>query len=174
VVSVFSQYSTSTGADFQDLGLATQSVNWIDGAPLVFVIPDNSPLLGQRVVDGVRAAVTSMPIDVSARLRDDPTDSVDTTVFVQRIEPDVVNLIEDPRYGTSCGFWLDLRDSDGDGSPDTFGSVPPGTTICFQILPESNVTVPSTGVAQEYPAFIDILGDGRTLLDTREIVFIVP
>jgi len=174
VVSIYSQFSGSTDSDYRALALATQSFNQLDGEPLVFVIPDNSPLLGQTVVNGVRAAVTSIPMNVSARLRDDPSDTVDTAVFVRRIEADVENLVEDTRHGTFCVDWPSLLDEDGDGTNDTFGSLPQGSTVCFRIVPEPNVTYESRGTPLECMASIDILGDGRTLLDTREIVFIVP
>jgi hypothetical protein len=174
VVSLFFQFATNTDADYRALGLLTESFNQVDGEPLVFVLPDNSNLLGSTVVDGVRAAVTSIPMNVSARLRDDPSDAVDTAVFILRIETDNDNLVEDTRHGTFCEPRPDVRDTDGDGINDTFGSLPQGSTVCFRIVAEPNVTVPSTGTAQEFQAFIDILGDGRTLLDTREIVFIVP
>jgi hypothetical protein len=37
-----------------------------------------------------------------------------------------------------------------------------------------NETVPETGVPQLFKAYVDVVGDSVTVLDTREVFFLVP
>jgi hypothetical protein len=76
--------------------------------------------------------------------------------------------------GRTCTTGLTTGDSDTDGHPDYFPRVFPGTGVCWDIVPQSNVTVPATADAQIFRASIDVLGDGYTPLDSRDIYFLVP
>lgn len=65
-------------------------------------------------------------------------------------------------------------DRDGDGVRETFEDVAPGTPVCFDIVARMNDVVPPTREPQLFRAAIDVLGDGVTVLDTREVFFVVP
>jgi len=55
-----------------------------------------------------------------------------------------------------------------------FNDVDPGTPVCFDIYPKQNDTVPHTTLPQMYMAYIDVIGDSVTTLDTREVYFLIP
>jgi hypothetical protein len=46
--------------------------------------------------------------------------------------------------------------------------------VCFDIYPERNMTVPATDEPQVFKAYVDVIGDGITVLDTRDVYFLVP
>jgi hypothetical protein len=50
----------------------------------------------------------------------------------------------------------------------------PGTIVCFDIYPKRNETVPATTEPQTFLCDIDVMGDGFTVLDTRQVYFLVP
>jgi hypothetical protein len=73
-----------------------------------------------------------------------------------------------------CTTGLTTGDGNGDGHQDCFPTVFPGTGVCWDIVAKSNITVPSTEDAQIFRATIDVIGDGHTPLDTRDVFFLVP
>jgi hypothetical protein len=52
--------------------------------------------------------------------------------------------------------------------------VTPGTPVCFDIVPRMNTTVMPTASPQLFRAHVDVIGDGVTVLDTRDVYFVVP
>jgi hypothetical protein len=114
-------------------------------------------------------------MDMSVVARDDPSDEVDATVFIDRIVPNTVGGVEDPENeGVFCESGLATADTDSDGYPDKFIDVLPGTPVCFDIIPAQNDSVEPTGGPMIYKAFVDVVGDDVTVLDTREVYFLVP
>ena len=106
---------------------------------------------------------------------DDDPDAVDATVFIDRIVPNTVGGVVDPEDPTvMCVGGLDTINSDPDPYEDVFDDVDPGTPVCFDIYPKQNDTVPATALPQLYIAFIDVIGDSVTTLDTREVYFLIP
>jgi hypothetical protein len=61
-----------------------------------------------------------------------------------------------------------------DGHPDYFPGVLPGNPVCFKIVPKRNVTVPATREPQMFKATIQVQGDRITILDERDVFFLVP
>jgi hypothetical protein len=57
---------------------------------------------------------------------------------------------------------------------DYFVTVDPGVSVCFDIVPQRNTTVPSTTIPVFFRATIEVVGDEFTPLDEREIIFLVP
>ncbi len=166
--------SGSTRPDMIGVANGTGSVD-LGGNPLVFDINPNGTGLGSQVVDAVVILANYVPIEVSATVRDDTADAVDATIFIERIEPNTVGGVSDPvDPARVCVGGLEVADRTGDGIPDVFTRVLPGTTVCFDIYPRMNTTVPAAAEPQIFRAFIDVLGDGFTLLDTREVYFLVP
>jgi len=114
-------------------------------------------------------------MDLSTQLRDDETDDEDATALIERISPNTEGGAADPMNpGLICASGLATADDDDDSVPDRFVDVPPGTTVCFDIVPASNQTVPPSGSPAVYKAFLDVVGDGASVLDTRTIYFYVP
>jgi hypothetical protein len=139
------------------------------GTPIVFSILPSGDGLGTQVVNAINALATQVPIAVSTRAVDDLSDSVDATIFIDHIVP---NTVGDPVIG--CVGGLAVADADGDGWYDTFTSVRPGTTVCFDIYAKMNTTVEPLEVPQLFRATIEVIGDGITVLDTRLVYFLVP
>ncbi len=145
-----------------------------DGEPLVF--PDASDAnVGEAVVAAVQALAAGAALRVSARLVDDPGDEVDATVFVERLEANVAGGVADPRDPNRvCVGDLPAEDADGDGVVDTFSAVPAGTPVCFDIVARQNDTVEATDAPQLFRATVEVIGDGVTVLDERDVFFLVP
>lgn len=143
-----------------------------DGAPLFFEIDNMASTLDARVVDAVRAVAERVPIEVSTVLRDDPQDDVDATQLVERIE--VHRGVGTSVGGRACRTDLRSRDRDDDGTHDTFTTVEPGMPVCFDVKPRKNGIVMPRAKPAVFRAFIDVVTNGTTVLDTREVHFLVP
>ena len=144
------------------------------GMPLVFPVAD-ATTASMQVVDAIRTLAEESPIDVSARARDLDLDGVDATQFIERIDANTTGGIADVRDPTRvCVGGLPTADTNGDGFPDTFPDLDPGTSVCFDIIARRNTTVMPTDRPQVFRAAIDVMGDGITVLDTREVYFLVP
>jgi hypothetical protein len=135
--------------------------------PLVFNINSAGTGLDEEVVNAVDALAHEVPIDISAVGRDDETDSVDAMVFIEHIAPFNEDTAE-------CTGGLVTADTDDDDIDDTFIDVLPGAPVCFEIVPQDNAAVPSIEEPQVFMAYIDVFGDSVTILDTREVYFVVP
>ncbi|MBW2261267.1 MAG: hypothetical protein JRG91_04770 [Deltaproteobacteria bacterium] len=145
------------------------------GSPLIYVIPHDGSSLGTEVVNGVETLAQQVPIDISAQARDHTADSVDATQFIDSIVANTVGGVADPRDPTKvCPGSLPVDDTDGDTEPDIFTGILPGTNVCFDIFAARNETVEATSDPQVFIAYIDVLADEVTVLDTRAVFFLVP
>jgi hypothetical protein len=143
--------------------------------PLVIAAAADGSDVGTNVVDAVALLANGVPMDMSVVARDDPSDGVDATVFIDRIEPNTEGGVADPTDPTViCVSGLTTADGNSDGFADMFVEVLPGTPICFDIIPKQNDTVEPTTEPVIYTAYVDVIGDGVTVLDTREVYFLVP
>jgi hypothetical protein len=162
---------------FRDVCDATGSVD-VAGDPLAFEILSDGTGLGVQVVEAIETLAGQVPIDVSAAAADvdeGPGDTVDATVFIERLVPNVVGGVADPRDPSRvCVPGLPVGDFDGDTFPDYFPDILPGTAVCFDILARENATVPAARDPQLFRAEIRVMGDRITVLDTREVFFLVP
>jgi hypothetical protein len=157
----------------EDVALDTGAA--VDGEPLVFPVNADGTGLDTSVVDAVNELATAVPFDISTRGRDDESDSVDATVFIDRIVPNTAGGVEDPEDPTViCLGGLETADEDEDSFADTFVDVIPGTPVCFDLIPAQNDTVPPVSMPSIYRAYLDLIGDDITVLDTREVYFLVP
>jgi hypothetical protein len=159
--------STQMRALSRDTGAVTS-----DGAALFFEIDNTASSLDARVVDAVRAIAQRVPIEVSTVLRDDPSDDVDATKLVERIE--VHRGAGTGVGGRACRTDLSSRDRNEDGIGDTFTAVEPGMPVCFDVKPRKNLLVMPGAKPAVFRAFIDVVTNGTTVLDTREVHFLVP
>jgi hypothetical protein len=147
----------------------------VGGSPLLYTTGWDGTGLGSEIVDGIETMAHQVPIDVSAAARDDDTDMVDATYFIASIVPNVVGGITDPADPSIiCVGGLPVDDMDGDTVLDTFVGILPGTPVCFDITPRMNDIIEATEEPQVFKAYIDVVGDGITVLDSRDVYFLIP
>ncbi len=154
-------------AHMRQFGIDVDSVDSA-GEPFVTTYSGGDAALASTIVDQIRDLIAT-PIDVSTVFEDDDTDAVNTAeAFLDRIEAN-----EDGDAGRMCAPRAG-EDTDADTFPDTFREVDPGDRVCFDVIVRENVTVEQTLEPQVFRATVNVLGDGFTPLDEREVVFIVP
>jgi hypothetical protein len=161
----------------EEVANATGSVSF--GTPLVFDGNEDGTGLGTEIVDAVEMLANSVPMDISAvvvDVEDWVGETVDASIFVDRVEPNAAGGVADPVDPTRvCVGGLAMADYDMDGHPDYFDDVAPGTIVCFDIIAAMNETVPRIpDRPQLYTALVNVMGDWVTVLDSREIYFLVP
>ncbi|MBN1773826.1 MAG: hypothetical protein JXB32_21375 [Deltaproteobacteria bacterium] len=162
---------------FRDTARDTGSVD-VGGTPLAFEIASDGTGIGTQIVEAIETLAGQVPMDISAVAEDvveGPADTVDATVFIERLEPNTAGGVADPRDPTLvCVGGLPVADADGDTFPDIFPDVLPGTPVCFDILARENTTVEPTEEPQLFRAEVHVMGDSVTVLDTRDVYFLVP
>ena len=169
----------STGAftgSYEEMVYIANGTGSVDagGDPLVFNIPPDGSGLGLQIVDAIATLARNVPVDITAEPRDDPADEIDALAFVERIEPDTdggVGLDEDSTR--VCSSDLPVTDADGDTFADTFSSVL-GGTVCFDIHLRRNEILPPGSEPRVLRLTIDVVADGVSILDTREVLLCVP
>jgi hypothetical protein len=168
--------ATGTSAEWAPIVTGTGSVG-STGAPLIFSAA-GSATVDAQIVDAISELATNTPLDITARARDvddGPGDGVDATVFIERIEPNTTGGVADPTNPlVICVGGLSTSDVDLDGRDETFTDVTPGVPVCFDIIARRNDTVVPSSAPQVFRAQIDVVGDGITVLDTRDVYFLVP
>lgn len=157
----------------QDVTLA----NGASGVPSDYVIGASN---GTGLPDAIVAAITraaAVPIDATAFIVDlyenEEVNSV--AAFVDHLEANTDGVATDP--STFCVADLPVSDRpqlDDDSYADTFDHISPGTTVCYDIVLKTNTAVMPTGQPQLYRASIQVLGNGFSPLDAREVFFLVP
>ena len=136
--------------------------------PLVFRMGTNWMGVGASITTAIKVLAKGGSFNISAAIEDDPSDTVDAVAeFVDYIEASASNT--PPCTG---GHMTD--DSDGDGHSDRFINLTTGESVCFDLIPKPNVTVPGTDVEQRFKAYVDIQGSGVTSLGRIEVTFVVP
>ncbi len=131
--------------------------------------------LPDRIVQAVQAAVSGVPIDVSARIRDvqrpgEDTDAV--AAFVERIE-----ARRETSATVACTAGLETYDRpalDSDEVPDSFRRVTPGRPVCFDVVAKRNTTVMPPREPRLFEAHIEVIDAADTQLDERSVYFLVP
>ncbi|MBW2264438.1 MAG: hypothetical protein JRG91_20930 [Deltaproteobacteria bacterium] len=176
----------NTGADptwssYDDMVIVatgTGSVDSTTGDPLVFDISSDVTTLGTQVVDAVSSVATAVAIRVDAIAHDDPSDMTDAVAtFIDRIETNTSGAsIWDPimEEMRTCTSGLSVGTPGTDPTVDYFTLVDPGVSVCFDIIPERNTTIPASTIPLLFAATIEVIGDEHTPLDERTIYFIIP
>lgn len=151
-------------SEMSELATGTGAVS-AAGDPLVF---DGADANAASAIQDAVLAVSQVPLDITATAVDETGDPVDTvTAFVDHLET--------LQLGTAdCADGLSGTDGDGDGFDDSYVDVLPGTPVCWKLVAKDNTTVPATPEPQLYRATVEVFGDGVTLLDTRNVYFLVP
>jgi hypothetical protein len=134
-----------------------------DVCPLVFDVRPDGTGLGDVIVDAIQQLAALGTLDVSTRpvgetmgLRGEILPPGTTTAdFILAIRP------EPP---APAGTTID---------GDVFRNVTPGTTVTFRLTAQNNF-VRATTRAQLFTIDIQVIGDGVTVLDVRNVYVIVP
>jgi len=136
--------------------------------PLLFHVNSGGAGLSDAVATAIQVLTTYGQFDISGVPEDDPSDSVDAlAAFVSRIEATAT-------AGAPCANGIAVTDVNTDGVNETFPDVNPGLTVCFDVVPKMNTTVPALETPQMFEAEIVVYGDWVTVLDRRTIYFLVP
>ena len=146
--------------------------------PLTFEIDPNGSGLGNALVAGVQALVNFSAFTITTVVRPDPVQlaaGLDTTCFIHGVVP--VNAIP-PNVCAPTPVPVDLVPP----SPelDSWQDVVPGTVLEFQVNAvnqqpgTATPCAPSLTTPQQFTAFIDVVADGVTVVDTRQVIIIVP
>ena len=123
------------------------------GGLTVYDAPGGS--VSTAVVDGIVDLVGATTQDVTSQQRDDETDAVDATRFMQSIRP--------VRATRATTF-----------DETTFYGVAGGTTITFEVTFQNDF-LPAAASVQIFQAFIDVVDTASgTVLDTRNVYVVVP
>ena len=142
----------------------------VDGSGTPLYSQWSGGTIGATVLAQIETLAAQTRLDISVRYTDDASDSVDSfAAFVDHIEANTAGDAArdcDPRPAVD-------RDP-VDGYPDTFENVTAGTRVCFDIIVKDNVVVPPTLMPQLFRGTIDVIGDGFTPLDNRDVFFLVP
>jgi hypothetical protein len=129
--------------------------------PLVYDARDDGSGLATTIVSGVATLVGAIRLNsVSARVRDDPYG-----FFLYAVPQSAV-----PPAGAAMPT---VSDTDADGYFDTFEDLTPGTIVRFLIILRNDAVPPSTA-DQVFTIWIQVIGDGITVLDEKPVVIIVP
>jgi hypothetical protein len=158
--------ATQVTTDLSNMATMTGAVDASNGnAPLVVSGADGNA--ANAISQAIRTLANGVPLDISATPVDDPADAVDAvTAFIDTLEPLQLGTPE-------CANGLSEADTNGDGYQD-YVDVLPGTPVCWNLIPKMNVSVPPTDQVQLYTATIQVKGDNVTLLDTRDVFFLIP
>lgn len=150
----------------------TGTVDRTTDQPLYFCIPNDGWGLGENLVDAITQFTTNVPIRVDAVAENHPSnpDGVNAVdAFIQELVPNTSGATVEGRLCTDL-----TTASGGVMGYDFFPSVFPGTSVCFDVVPKPNQSVPATEEPQIFRARIRVIGNRETPLDEREALFLVP
>ena len=147
--------------------------------PLSFQIGGDGRGLGETIVTGIEALAKTAGFRITTRIRGDPIElarsGIDTSCFIRSVVPATAT------NALPCAPTPRLVDTAPPvGELDAFADVAPGTLLSFEVTaanedPSSGVPcAESMALAATYSAFIDVIADGVTVLDTRDVLIIVP
>lgn len=139
--------------------------------PLVYDIGDSGSGLSTSIVSGIEVLVNFATFQVNGRARPDPLElerGIDTSCFIQGIVP-----VSGTGPERACSVEPEIVDLNGDELPDVFRNVTPGAELTFLIEAENNCVAP-TRQPQVFTAFIDVVGSGAAVLDSRVVTILVP
>ncbi len=141
--------------------------------PLVFDINSSGSGLNTAMVTAIDALVNTTAFDVTTRIRrhegEFAATGVDTRCFIRAVTPD--SFISPG----ACSTTPTMADLDPvDGVLDGFRNVTPGTRLFFDVRARNEGCVEELDGPQAFTAYIDVVGDGTTVLDTRTVTIIVP
>jgi len=147
--------------------------------PLTFEIDDQGANLDQAVISAVTVLTQFAPFTITTVVRPDPAElmgtGLDTTCFIHGVVPQTAIP---PNSCASNPTAVDLVPPTP--ALDSWEGVSPGTVLAFEVQSsnqDANTGTPCVAAApqpQLFRAFIDLLADGVTVVDTKEVLVIVP
>ena len=147
--------------------------------PLAFEIDDTGAGLDQAMVAGIEALVNFSTFTITTQVRGDPVElqnsGIDTACFIHGVIPTTATP---PNACVPTPVPDDLLPPVGE--LDSFRDVAPGTQLEFQVNALNQVQggavacAPAMLAPQQFTAFIDVIADGVTVVDTRQVIIIVP
>jgi hypothetical protein len=152
----------------------------VDGVPLVYDLPNGTgtsapETLIRVVTDAVSTLATRVPLDITTAVRNDPANPMmfDATRFIKRRVPSC----QVPPVNMNCWtppMGVAMRAAVARTDLSTFYRVIPGTRVRFTITFQNDVFEGDCRSSTLFHAYIDVVGDGVTRLDTREVFVVVP
>ena len=133
--------------------------------PLVFDVDGNGNGLNTAMVTAIEALANTTSFSVTTQLRRDDEEFARTwfytTCFVRSVTPASWSAVG------GCTTTPEIRG-------DTFLNVTPGTALFFDVEAVNDGCMPEGPEAQAFSVFIDVVGDGLTVLDSQRVTVIVP
>lgn len=135
------------------------------GTPLVFEGMDAA--VSGVVTTAITEVVRGVPLRVTIEATELADDDGDALRFIDRLVVNVGGV-------GACTPVVDTEDTNMDGLDDAFSAVLPGTSVCWDVVPNRNddIQEPSTSPLV-YKALLTVFGDGSPL-DDRTVFFLVP
>lgn len=146
----------------RSIGVASGSVNAM-GQPFVFPAIDGAVVM--RAVEAIRALGQS-PFRITIEATEEPDDDGDALRFIDFLETNTSGV-------GACTADLATEDTDGDGRPDAFPAVRPGTSVCWDVVPIMNDIQEPALSPLVYRARLTVLAEGSPV-DDRLVFFLVP
>lgn len=159
-------FAANTDVELESYATATGAVDARNGnAPIV--LSGGGANAATAFENAIETLVAGTPLDVTAVLRDEPSDAVDAVAAF-------ADHVETFSPGTaSCADANDL-DTNGDTFDDAYADVTPGTDLCWRVVAKTNTTVPQTDTPQLFWFDVDVLLDGISLVSTQRVYFLIP
>lgn len=161
--------SGAAAATLDDLGAMATDTGAVDAtngnAPIV--VDGSNANATTAITSAVETLIAGAPLDLSARIIDDPGDAIDAPgAFVDHLETAQLGTPE-------CADGLTEIDTDADSFPDSYLGAGAGTRACWRIVARPNLTVPALDASQVFAARIEVIADGATTVRTRDVYFVV-
>ena len=162
-----SGFAANTDVDLRKMATDTGAIDAANAnAPLVFDGAGTNA--ATAIQNGILALANGLPLDINAVNTDDPSDTVDALASF-------VDHIQTLQLGTAqCANGLNDIDTNADSFDDKFVQVRTGTPVCWKLVSKQNTTVAATDQPQLFRATVTVFGDGVTVLDQRDVFFLVP
>jgi hypothetical protein len=166
-------FNNACGAGMCCTGLGGTAESPVGGScPLVFNISSNGTGLSTRVVDAIEFLVTAGSVWITTRVQPDPAAlgrGIDTSCFIEAVIPERAVAAD------SCAGTPTRTDRfPPAGELDSFDGVTPGTRVFFQVYAANRGCVEPTLLPQAFSATIEVVADGVTVVDRRDVTVIIP
>jgi cysteine-rich repeat protein len=146
--------------------------------PLVFLYGSGGTGVDTSIVRAIDALTQYVSYSLTAVPRDDPSDSVDATCFVES-----VGIVGSVGPSGTCPVTPTAVDLDGDTVTETLEDATPRTRVTFSIAAvntdvndvdgDGNITE-ACAATGSYGLFLDVTTDTGTVVATRRVVVDVP
>jgi hypothetical protein len=149
-----------------------------DDCPLVFDTRNSGDGLEESIVVAIEAVTRFITYELTVVPRDDPSDAVDATCFVETL-----SIAGSAGPGGDCAVDPIGVDTNGDGSVDTLTNATPRTRVTFHVeavnedvndVDGDGNTTEACGGTGRYGLYLDVVADGHTVVATRRMDVEIP